>query len=312
MDSTSGGAQCIDPRYNYLADFWVPFMDADSQGTIGEVNDVIQMVFDRDDILSDKHYWLHIADEPLRSPAELSYIIRGADQPNMVNAAWMTLRLLDEGDVKMDPIYNCFVVTPNATVKAYDKGFVNPNTDVAAVLASAMQSMKLDRYPGDNEFMNTMLVSDASKYMEMQPLTLATSWINDPDSDRYTSKSTIMSNESFRTALRNAVNAISPDITVQAPAKEFRIEAGFRNLLDLMNPRQNYFIVILFAQSASRVQLPRVGDKEGAFVDTIRADQTALMDVWRDPVPRIEPNAGGGMTTNYPMLVRRFDILSQE
>jgi hypothetical protein len=311
-NATAAGSECVDPRFNYLPSYWLPYQAAgtlvadpgvSANGTIGPstTNASTRFYLGRND--TDDEVWMYTADEPLKTPGELSYLIRGAANPNFNNTAWKTLRLLDEDTQKADPIYDVFTVnTPNSS----SRGLINPNTDVPEVLAAAMRNMLLDRYPGDSEFPNQMKVDD------IQAMAMATAWLSDPGSASYFSKGSMISNALYRQAVSLIVDTMMMGMPLPAPARNYRVEAAFRNLLGLMNPRQNYFIVILFAQSSARVQMPRRGDLPGEIIDTVRADQTALMELWRDPVPRVETNAVNMVTTNYPMLVRRFDILSQE
>ncbi len=306
-DSYWGGLECADPRFNYMNNFWFTYRAAGAamvdtvvatNGTMSPATTNAIARFWLARAGTDGHIWMHTADQPLQSPAELSYLIRGAAALTPANSAWKTLRLLDEGAQKADPIFSSFTVSSTNKIQ---RGFINPNTDVPDVLAAAMRKMPLDRYPGDPDDAAAVKVSSATA------LTLANAWLSDPSIGAYMTKSDMISNALYRLAVSNAVNAMLPGLSVAASAKEFRYEAGFRNLLGLMNARQNYFIILLFGQSSASVKLPN----STKTIETVRADQTALLELWRDPVSRVVTNAGA-VSTNYPMVIRRFDILSQE
>jgi hypothetical protein len=75
----------------------------------------------------------------------------------------------------------------------------------------------------------------------------------------------------------------------------FEREAFFRNAVGLFNTRQQYFHVLLFAQTTRIVA--QIGEREIAGV-------RAVAEVWRDPLP----NAEG----RHPYVVRSLKILNNE
>ncbi len=326
---TPGGTECADPRFNNRTTagqlYWLPYALIASSfggnavmatnGSISPATTNFYASYFLKNGLTDGFIWMHNADQPLQSETELSYLLR-APSPipnNPATAVWRSLRLLDENGQKADPILSGFKVPIAAVAK---RGFINPNTDVPDVMAAAFRKMPLDRFPGDTADSGVAQVDTA------RAMTLADAWISDTGSASYLAKSGIISNLMYRSAVSNAVNALLPlpgtpgssHDAARYNAREFRYEAAYRNLLGLLNPRQNYFIVLLFAQSSARVQLPRSGDTPGAIIDTVRADQTALLELWRDPVSsRSFTNVTTGVVTPiYPMFIRRFEILVQE
>lgn len=307
VNGSPGGSECLDPRYNYSSAFWLMYQAginfgdpvALTNGTPASTNAYTSYWFKNPAVANDMHIWMHVADQPLQTPAELSYIVRGG---NLIpSTAWRTFRLLEDKS-PADPIYDHFVVPPTNGVS---RGLVNPNTDSVPVLAAVFKDMLLDRYPGDMADKAICIISSAEARQ------LANAWTNDPTWNfAFSSKQGMVGNTAYKTAVENLVNAILPQLkdSLLAPAKEFRVEGAFRNMMGLMDPLQNYFYIVLFAQSSTKVQLPRAGDTPGVFVDTVRSDQIGLLELWRDPFMR---TAADG-STHHPMLIRRFEILSQE
>jgi hypothetical protein len=296
----TGGSECLDPRYNYAAAFWRSYSQvvtlignpAAINGSPAAINEWTSYWLREKN--NDGHMWMHVANRPIESVGELSYLVRGLVN---IDEAWKTLRLLDERS-PADPLYDHFMVPLTNTIS---RGLVNPNTDANAILAAAFKDMKLDRYPGDTADAAVCKISSAEAKQ------LATAWMSDPTWDAgYSSKQGMVGNLAYKRAVSNLVNSMLGSLSAPA-APEFRVEGAFRNMIGLMNPLQNYFYIVLFAQSSTRVQLPRAGDTPGVFIDTVRSDQIGLLELWRDPVMRV---ANG--TTNYPMLIRRFEILSQD
>jgi hypothetical protein len=286
---TAGGAECVDPRFNHQIACWLSYWlvgqvtagnpAAIADGTINKMN--AYATFQLNKTTTDRHPGMYVADGPFKSAGEWSYIIRG-NSGSSADDTWKTFRLLNEGTQKADPIYTYFTVKPTT---ATQRGFVNPNTEVPEVMETVFKDMALDSYPEE---------PGAHKVTDAEAATLATAWVNDPTCIAgYASKTAMISNTAYLAALDGMVSLLS--------FKEFRKEAGIRNLIGLLNPRQNYFIIVLFAQSSAIIQLPRNGDIPGAFTNTVRSDQTGILELWRDPI-----------APNHPMFIRRFDILNQE
>lgn len=323
----SAGVECVDPRFNYLSQVFPPVLEGNAawwtyprinsrtgsawkkDGTTfpAAVNDSTTWVLQNRS--NDRHQYLHVADAPIRSVGELSYLPRGIYSANISSLSfWKTLRLVDEMTGAHDPFYTYFTVDPPSSPL---RGYVNPNTDVPKVLESVFVDMPIDCYPGEtNDYPGYRSNIQISK---TDAATLAAAWMDDPTwTAGYSSKGQLLSNVTYLNAVSNIMNNMNlsaiPANQARRNAWQFRKEAGFRNLMGLLNPRQNYFIIILFAQSSSQVVLPG-----GATTNTtVRASQFGVMEVWGDPQKLVVTNAPNNVTTTYPKFVRRFEILTEE
>jgi hypothetical protein len=313
---TCAGVECIDPRYNYFYDYpnggdWYPYAfirenfdpGLSPEGTPETTNALA--IYSFGNLVNDSHPYLHVADKPLRSVGELSFLPRGMD------TYWKTLRLIDEKPIAdqetliQDPLYDYFAIYPTNSPL---RGCVNPNTDASKVLESVFMNMPMDCYPGevDQIYRSKILINATDAAV------LAEAWMSDTNWP-YSCKGQMTSNMTYLSAVSTImdrmVNSLSDlEVTADHPrrlARQFRKEAGFRNLLGLLNPRQNYFIVVLFAQSSSQVLLP---DNSGS-ITTKRSDQVGVMELWCDPLPLVSTNSGV-VSTNFPKFIRRFEVLS--
>lgn len=288
LRGTVGGAECVDPRFNHVRNCWIPYSKVfnDTGGGAGGSTNALNAYtsYQLAKTTTDGHPWMLVADQPFQSAGEWSYIVRGGSG---LADTWRTFRLLDEGSQKADAIYTYFTVNPtNAT----QRGFVNPNTGATNVLEAVFKGMPLDAYPGEAN--PHTVTADEAKI-------LASNWMLDPLSSN---KSEMVENTHYIAAVSSIIDGLGLSY------KEFRKEAGIRNLFGLLNPRQNYFIIALFAQSSARVPVP---DNNGvvSWKDSVRSDMTGILELWRDPVGRVDATSG---MTNYPMFIRRFDVLNQD
>ncbi len=288
---TVGGAECVDPRFNHVRNCWLPYIKVlnDTGGGAGGSLRALNAytTYQWAKMATDGHPWMQVADQPFQSAGEWSYIVRGGSG---LADTWKTFRLLDEGSQKADLIYSYFTVKPPVSTQ---RGFVNPNsTNAPEVLDAVFKSMPLDAYPGE---------SGAPVVNDTQAADLTDAWRNGVPAGGYSSKSQMISNSTYVAALSNMVSAMT--------FKEFRKEAGIRNLFGLLNPRQNYFVIALFAQSSAKVKLPADTNGNRQEIDSVRSDMTGILELWRDPVGRVDATSG---MTNYPMFIRRFDVLNQD
>ena len=76
----------------------------------------------------------------------------------------------------------------------------------------------------------------------------------------------------------------------------FQQESFFRNTAGLVNMRQNYFLIILYAQATKTV--PMMPDK------SVVSGARAIAEVWRDPLANSE-----GI---HPRFVRFYRILNND
>lgn len=339
------GVEVLDPRYGYQSlfqhrawyEYWLteklvrdagnPSFSIGQNGTMGLTNAIVALFLSRGPYFQGVHHdgylYMHVADRPLRSVGELSFLPRGWRSPGF-QCAYFTLRLVPtETGMPADPLYDAFTLRSSSRPQ---RGAINPNTDDLEVLATLFADMPLDAYPGETEDLRAINyrenLEQKIRVNWTDALQLASAWTADPLWQRgfWGSKLELVSNATYRSRAVAIANALAADIPTNPPpsglsswswsAAPLRAEAAVRNILDLLNPRQNYFTILLFAQSATLVDLPGEGKLAGGKVVTVRADQTAMMEVWRDPVPRVlEVSDSTNTYYHRPMFIRRFEIL---
>ncbi|MDA0322469.1 MAG: hypothetical protein O2923_07100 [Verrucomicrobia bacterium] len=300
---STNGTEAGDPRFNWdpalAAVQWFPYSlwGPGYQGSIFDgpaslpvANKITQEILTNS--ITDGHTDMYVANEPLRQPGELSYLLRGA---NISDRAWRTIRLFElfgsgSNYLPPDRILDRFTTVSNTVVF---RGRVNPNTRQRDVLASLFYEMPLDEYPGlgDNRI---LLFSDAQR--------LADSFLSARGSDRFQNLSEL-----------GTLSDIFTDPALMT-ATPFEREAFLRNSSELLSVRQNLFTILLSGESVVRAQdsqvwvereaAARYGVAPGWFT-TVEADQRAVAIVWRDPYP--DPNRGN----RHGYLVQELKLLSR-
>ena len=259
-DVSTNGMECIDPRFNWDASAdagqWLPYADvanatgksADRNGSKGEVNAITRYYFASSDVTTDHHDQMFVADAPLKLVSELSYLLRGAGLENQ----WNTIRLYDGGvTAPLDPILDYFRVgTPT-------KGRINPNTKQSAVIAALMKDLPLDNYPGEA---GSPMVS-GKRLDEVTNMWMSGSGVS--------GTITNLSDIGYLTDL-----FALPTVT---NLTFFQKEALLRNSAGFMAPRQQYFVILLYAQTTRLVE--QIGKKNKV------AETRGSAEVWRDAYP---------------------------
>jgi len=274
-----GGMECVDPRFNWAIvatnvneRYWITYRPSNTTAAVtdrtlpsmGFVNHCTTNYWETSNC-SDPFDDMYVpfptnAIRSLQSISELGYLPVGK---------WDTIRLVGEGNVKPDPIFNAFTLAANGVAR----GKINPNTYDPDVIASAFCSMPLDQFP----FQNT---SGVARLSTNDAYSLAAQWtkgvIQKPIanySDLIAHMTNMMDNPAFsRYPLFATTNHTLP----------FRNESLLRNSVGLFDTRQNYFFVVVVASEITKgFGLDNnKGLRSQVFTFNSRS---ALIELWRDP-----------------------------
>lgn len=246
------GTECNDPRFNWDVFGANPqWFSVGTNGSMGFPNNTAQSYW-ANDPSSDGHGYMHVADQPLRTVGELTYLSRGKN--DNVISIWTTIRLArSRADDPVDPVLDYFT-TASGTV-AVAKGFVNPNTQQKNALTAVLRDTPLDTYPGElgaTGLRGALLGSVADQWLA------------------FTDNSPVWN----LSELGNMTNIFSlAGISTLSPLQQ---EAWLRNTAGLLNSRQQYFLILAFVETSRYV----------VQIGTTRLGrQRVLAEVWRDPYP---------------------------
>ena len=237
---TYASAECRDPRFNWNpndANQWGKQTGATALHTLGRINAWPGGLFPSG---SDGDEKMFVANRPLQSVAELGYLVYSS------NAPWCTIKLYGPNRHR---VLDVFGLSPNAgdtfiTDTTVYRGLVNCNTNVASnATAAVFADMPVDQYPGG-----------PSVRLDMeQARSIATNI--------------------FHGGICTNLSDIGRALTnFPVGATELERESYFRNAFNLLNLRQNMFMIIIEAHSASGGNIPKNP-----------ARQRAVAIVWRDP-----------------------------
>lgn len=274
------GAEVIDPRFNWNCDYtvtgrqWVPYLYAASN-TLNNANNVALAKFSGQ--VADPDMSMFVADGPLHSAAELSYLVRGVRVTGSSPTQWQwwkTIRLLDESlgaiSAPLDPVLDYFVVNSTNNMRV---GCVNPNTWSESVVKSLLVGLPLEKFPGEG----------VSGLLDATAGDLARWWV---------SAGNIMHGSVTNLSQIGRMTNVFSDASFPSGKSPFEKEAFFRNLAGLLGVRQNYFVILLYAQA---IKVTPDGKQNPS------AECRAVAEVWRDA----RPNAEG----KHPCKVRLLKIL---
>jgi hypothetical protein len=273
------GIEVVDPRFNWLqysssavnGQWYLPVGGA-ANATLGAVNTRTTSALTTRD--TDGYPDMFVADRPLMSVAELTYILRGG-KPQATAVPldqWNTIRLYDSFSSTapvptfrpLDRVLDYFYITG----VGHGKGLVNPNTTDSRVLGAVLQGMPVNSFPEQPPVISLSVAQAAA---------IATNWIG----GHFTNLSDI----------GHAVNVFS--VAPLAGLSAFQKESIFRNTAGLFNTRQQYFVILLFGQATRNV--PNMPDQ------SVVAGGRAMAEVWRDPLKNVH-----GVN---PRIVRMFKVL---
>lgn len=233
--------ECLDPRFNWDPTSTSQWRFAGS-ATLGTTNDWTLSYLNP--AINDGDAFMYVADGPLRSVAELGYLVYST------NAPWKTVKLYGPDRHK---VLDLFAMGTNSATfcdtNAVGRGYVNPNTWVEGTLAAVFASMPVDEYPGGPVATN---LSMADSRLIASRIIAA----------RRTSGVFTNLSELGR-ALTNFSGLAD---------NELKRESFFRNACGLLNLRQNVFTIIIDASPVSK-----------DVVAQNAARQRAVAVVWRDP-----------------------------
>ncbi|MEI6166111.1 MAG: hypothetical protein WCS52_02855 [bacterium] len=204
--------ECFDPRYNWdpSASYWKD-VTMPSVPSLGFENNITK-AYRLDGIVEvDKDESMYVANRPLQSIAELSYLPRISSG---TLAFWKTIRIFPLADSSLDRVLDYFTLTTNSSLK----GVVNPNTRSEEVMKALFTGMTMDEYPGGP---GTPVDAQA----------LASAWVSHGNPIA-------------------TLSDLGQKCTNMISGTAFRQESILRNTVGLLHTRQNYFLVLLCGQTA--------------------------------------------------------------
>ncbi|MEI6148686.1 MAG: hypothetical protein WCS01_06285 [bacterium] len=271
-------AEVTDPRFNWTNAQWRVWPPG-TAGTLGSTNTMTLTWLQARD--TDGYADMFVADRPLTSVTELTYLLRGTKSRNsdVPLDQWNTIRLYDRVSGNsiprpLDRVLDYFSIAGAGN----GKGFVNPNTGMTNVLKALFQNMPVDRYPGD---------PSSFSLDQTEAAALAAFWAD-------TNQNPWRCGFANLSDIGHATNVFSA--APLAGLSPFEREAFFRYTAGLFNTRQQYFMILLFAQTTRTI--PQLTDK------SVLAGVRAIAEVWRDPLP----NADGV----HPRVVRLLKTIDNE
>lgn len=255
------GADVIDPRFNWTPQHWLNNLAYPYEYSIGNVNQGTENFITENagkHSCCDADTQMYIANRELRSVGELAYLAYPGlhsvfpvnqlhpDPDANIALPWRTLRPFDNGLGRWERFFDHFAFGSNAV----EKGKVNPNSEMADVLAAVYDGMRRDDYPEQGS---------APKLNWARALAVGDAIIAHSGTNDFKSVSDL-----GRAAVANTMFAAAG---IGANASEFERESVYRNAHGLFHTRQNLFAILLAGKSP------------------IAVEQRALALVWRDPVP---------------------------
>lgn len=203
-------------------------------------------------------------EQPLVTVGELGYLFTGD--------AWRTIRLYTRSNpsADRDPVLDYFTTRTNSV--AYERGLVNPNTSNRNVLMAILDQLPIDSPHGTgvNRLSGaglTAMINDLTALTATNPFV----------------KLSDIGNLDLEGGLSGGNYS------------ELDRESLIRNVAGLLSPRQNYFMIFLFAEATKNV--PNLGVSRIAGLG-------AVAEVWRDP----QKNIAG----KNPRIIRLLRVLNSD
>jgi len=238
--SPSTGFECNDPRFNGISSAW----QTETTFTMGNPNNCCTALLPT----NDGDTAMFIANQPLRSVAELGYLVYNPNKP------WKTVKLYGPNRHRVLDVFGLSTNTSDIYItNIIYRGLVNCNSNSALdATAAVFADMPVDQYPGEGG--NTLLMSDAQAFVSR------------------------LFSGGICTNLSDVGRNLDPgDFT--GATTELQREAYFRNTFNLLNLRQNVFTIIIEAQAASGGNIPRNPAKQRAVAIVWRDPYTGEMFV---------------------------------
>lgn len=270
----------VDPRINHRTTDWRKNAATDYFTLITKTNefcDTIGATYDKDKDKNGDGSTFIYARRPtdpagLLNIGDLGYLLYHADKP------WHTVRLTTPQNTLKDNsayIFNMLSVIP--TNRVY-QGFVNPNSQDSGALLCAFLGASKARYYGE---VNSAAVAS----MDLSQSTkLAQALINKGlKSGAY--KQHAYTNIADVCRLTGGYSGSDLYNVLSIPSETtpdlWRQKAVMRNSIGLLNPRQNYWLVLVCAQAVKTINPNATTYTPGT--DFVTAEVQCLAYIWRDP-----------------------------
>lgn len=257
--------ECRDPRLNYRSDQWVRLNNSSTLGTTNAAT--LSYLTGPIGATRDGDLAMYVANKPVVRVGELGFLF--FDNP------LETIRLYKHGLLTPGSIHRVLdYFTVDSPSNAVMRGKVHLGTRQREVMMAVYDDMPIDS-PGSgaNRLSGAILDTVVDAVMAM------------------TSTNTALKLSDLGTVNWGSIYSAGgyPGST------DLDREAFVRNAAGLFGVRQNYFIILLHAQSTKFV--PMMADR------SVVAGVRAVVEVWRDPVK----NTDG----RNPIVIRSFKILSE-
>ena len=272
----------VDPRINYRTTDWHKNTKTLFTDLIGKTNEFCDVMGTKWDVDTDKNgdgstfMYARIpktssgTGDPagLYNMGDLGYLLYNKDKP------WHTVRLTTPQNaiIKENSSYVFNLLSSIATNHVY-QGFVNPNSQDSTALLSAFLGASKARYYGE---------PNASQVDVIQATKLAQDLINRGSKlglkYAYTNIADVCRLTGYKTGgdVYNAL-AVSGDMSPDL----WRQKAVMGRCIGLLNPRQNFWLVLVCAQSVKTINLNATTFTTGT--DFVTAEAQCLAYIWRDP-----------------------------
>lgn len=237
---------CTDPRFNWKTDHWRT-VNPPATHSLRSENAKTTNFRTSNATQVDGDTKMYVANRPLQSLGELTYLAQADSDTKF----WQTIRIYPTASLPVHPVLDYFTLATSSALK----GVVNPNTRSVEVMKALLTDMRANEYPdGPN----------IGAPIDVQAL--ANEWL--------TKGNPIINLSDLGQKCTN--------LTTVAPfnGSEFLQESLLRNMVGLLHPRQNYFMILLCAQSYT--QLPK---SLGVNQKISGLTAHGIAEVWRDPLP---------------------------
>jgi hypothetical protein len=261
--------ECLDPRLNYLGlSHWLKLNNANTLGntntaTLQSLNQpVVGKARDGDTVM-------YVANKNIGNVGVLGCLFFGN--------AWETVRLYKHGLTGvMHPVLDNF--TTDSPTGAVVRGKVHLGTRQREVMTAVYENMPIDAPGlGNNRLSGALLSNVVDAVMVM-------------------TETNIVMGKSLKLSDLGTANWTSLYPVASYPGStDLDRESFVRNSVGLFGVRQNYFIILLYAQGTKAVA--------GIPDNTVLTGVRGVAEVWRDP----QTNSAG----IHPMVVKSFKILSE-
>jgi Tfp pilus assembly protein PilX len=276
-----------DPRINWRATDWQQNTKTLLPQLLGITNEFCDVSGFKTDQNGDGSTFMYTqipASTNLHSIGDLGYLLFDASKP------WHTVRLF--GPDTTDPrqtrqLFNMMTIIP--TNRVY-QGFINPNSQDTNALMCAFFNASKARYPGG----------------------LPTALITSPEAVGLASRLIALGIKSGNAAYTNIADVCrlttNDFVTAGVADKDFWVnKAIMRNSIGLMNPRQNYWLVLVCAQAVKpNTATPNVATPANYFVT---AEVQCLAYIWRDPYEDFTDTVHGVGSRRHKMFIQFFKWL---